>query len=280
MKTLRLLSTDIFRPVEAVHFTRAVLSKKPIRALHDHDYYELFWLHHGRARHLINGMKEVLTEGDLVFIRPGDAHALQGMAEETHLVNVAFPTALIDAIAKRHDLTGRFFWSGAPQADTAHRDIRQLADLSRAALKLETGIRSALAAEAFLLPILSELLGNTGPIPDSVPDWLARACRAAHAQPVFRGGSAGLVREAGRAHAHVSRMMRRYFGETPSDYVNRIRMAHAATVLTGTSEAIAEIAINCGLPNLSHFHRLFRAQHGMPPAEYRRRFQKNVIQPI
>lgn len=280
MKPLRILSCDIFRPGDAVHFTRAVLSKKPIRAVHDHDFFEIFWLHHGRARHLINGVKETLTEGDLIFIRPGDAHALQGMGEETHLVNIAFPASLIDSIAVRHDLRGRFFWAGSTQPDKAHRDIRQLADLSRAALRLETGNRSALAAEAFLLPILADLQGNSSPLPETVPDWLARACKAAHEQPVFHDGAAGLARVAGRAHAHVSRMMQRHFAETPSEYVNRIRMAHAAMALTGTSDPLNEIAAECGVPNLSHFHRLFRTHHGLTPAEYRRKFQKNAIQPV
>lgn len=280
MKTTRLLSSDIFQPGASVHFTRAVLSKKPIRAVHDHDYYEVFWLHHGRARHQISAEREVLTEGDMVFIRPSDAHALQGMGEETHLVNVAFPAPLIDAVAKRHDLEGRFFWSATTEPVKVHRDIRQLAELSRAALRLENSVRSALAAEAFLLPILDNLQGRSVPVSPTVPVWLAEACAAAHEPPVFRDGSAGLVRVADRAHAHVSRMMQRYFNETPSDYVNRIRMEHAAVALTGTSDPIAEIAAECGLPNLSHFHRLFRGQHGVPPAEYRRKFQKNVIQPI
>ncbi|MGB5558212.1 MAG: AraC family transcriptional regulator [Paracoccaceae bacterium] len=280
MQTKRLLSSEIFQPGSAVHFTRAVLSKKPIRLVHDHDFHEVFWLHHGRARHLINGAREVLSEGNMVFIRPTDSHGLQGMGEETHLVNIAFPAPLIDAIAARHGLGGRFFWSGAAQPVQVHRDIRQLAELSRAAMRLETGVRSVLAAEAFLLPLLSELQGSAGPLPENLPDWLARACAAAHDPAVFRDGSAGLVRVAGRAHAHVSRTMQRYFGETPSDYVNRIRMSHAAMALTGTSDPLAEIAAECGLPNLSHFHRLFRAQHGLPPAEYRRKFQKNVIQPI
>ncbi len=280
MDKKRLFSDEIFRPGESVHFTRAVLSRRPIRSIHDHDFYEVFWLHHGRARHLINGAREVLTEGDMVFIRPADSHALQGLGEETHLVNIAFPAALIDSIADRHDLGGRFFWSQGAAPDKARRDIRQLADLSRAALRLETGHRSALAAEAFLLPVLSDLEGNAAPLPEALPDWLAQACVAAYEPSVFRDGAAGLARSAGRAHAHVSRMMQRYLSETPSDYVNRIRMTHAATALTGTSDPLAEIAAEVGLPNLSHFHRLFRAQHGLTPAEYRRRFQKNAIQPI
>ena len=280
MEKLRLHQNEIFQPGESLHFTRAVLSKKPIRRVHDHDFYEVFWLHHGRARHLINGIKDVLSEGDMVFIRPADSHALQGMGEETHLVNIAFPAPLIDAIAARHDLQGQFFWAGTAASAKEHRDSRQLADMSRAALRLETGVRSQLAAEAFLLPLLADLQGKAGLMQDDLPDWLARACAAAYDPSVFSEGSAGLVRVAGRAHAHVSRTMQRYFGETPSDYVNRIRMAHAAMALTGTSDPLPEIAAECGLPNLSHFHRLFREQHGLTPAEYRRRFQKNAIQPI
>ncbi len=280
MQKRRLHSSEIFQPGEAVHFTRAVLSKRPIRLIHDHDFPEVFWLQHGRARHLVNGARDLLREGDLVFIRPSDSHGLQGLDDQTHLVNIAFAPALIEAIGTRHDMSGRFFWSAASTPETAHRDIRQLADLSRAALRLETGPRDALAAEAFLLPLLSELQGRAGPLPEALPDWLARACAAAHEPEVFRDGAAGLARMSGRAHAHVSRTMQRHFGETPSDYVNRIRMDHAARALTGSSDPLAEIATEIGLPNLSHFHRLFRTRFGMTPADYRRRHQKNAIQPV
>ena len=280
MQRTTLHSSDIFRPGEAVHFTRAVLSKKPVRLVHDHDFHELFWVQHGRARHHVNGAKESLTEGDLVFIRASDSHALQGVGDETHLVNIAFAADLVTAIGKRHALEGRFFWSGADKPETLHRDMRALAELSRAALRLETGVRSALAAEAFLLPLLAELQGTAGRLTAGLPDWLARACAAAHDPAVFRDGAAGLAQVTGRTHAHVSRSMQRYLQQTPSDYVNDIRMDHAARALTGTSDPLAEIAADCGLPNLSHFHRLFRDRHGMTPADYRRTYQKNAIQPI
>lgn len=280
MQTRTLRANQIFQPGEAFHFTRTVLSRDPIRALHNHDYYELFWLQHGRAKHLINDTRQKLTEGDMLFIRPADCHGLQGQGDETHLVNIVFPAKLIAAIFERHPLNQRFFWANATLPAQVRRNSRQLADLSHRALQLEAGPRTALSAEAFLLALLAELANQAPQLPGDVPDWLVSACTAAHQPEVFRQGAAGLVQASGRAHAHVSRTFQRYFSETPSDYVNRIRMEYAARALTGSSDDLAQIATDCGVSNLSHFHRLFRDHHGTTPNQFRRQFQKNVVQII
>jgi AraC family cel operon transcriptional repressor len=83
----------------------------------------------------------------------------------------------------------------------------------------------------------------------------------------------------GKAHPHVSRMMRKHLGETPSDYINRIRMTHAARALTTDGDAVSLIATDCGIPNMSHFHKLFRQAHGLTPLQYRQKYQRHVVQP-
>ena len=145
---------------------------------------------------------------------------------------------------------------------------------------METGRRSALRAEAFLLGVLSELTDSVPDLPDATPDWLVRACAAAASPEVFRDGAAGFVRVAGRQHAHVSRVCRDILGVTPTDYVNGIRMEHAARCLAGGSDRLEAIARECGFENLSHFHRLFKARYGMTPKAWRDRYQKSVVDPI
>lgn len=277
---LTIHAKNLFRPGDALHFTRTVLSRAPIRQIHNHDYFELFWLQHGRALHVVNDVRQNLSEGDLVFVRPTDCHGIQGKGEETHVVNIAFPCALIDAIAQRHELTGRFFWHDAPLPHQVHRNIRELAMLSGRAVQIENAPKTALAAEAFLLTLLQELQGPARDVPDDLPDWLATALIRAHERDVFRQGAAGLVRLSGRGHAHVSRSCQRYLGMTPSDYVNSIRIAQAARDLIGSSDSVADIANDCGIANLSHFHRLFRQAHGVTPSQFRKTYQKNVVQPI
>ena len=105
------------------------------------------------------------------------------------------------------------------------------------------------------------------------------ACRAAQDPAVFRQGAAGFVRLTGRAHPHVSRTARRYLGQSPSEFINALRMDFAARRLSGTEDPLPEIAADCGIPNLSHFHKLFRAHHGETPHQFRKRFQRNLVQP-
>jgi AraC family cel operon transcriptional repressor len=46
-------------------------------------------------------------------------------------------------------------------------------------------------------------------------------------------------------------------------------MEFAARELRVTSRPIADIALDCGLNNLSHFYSLFRSAHGQTPRAYR-----------
>jgi len=265
---------------QLVHLARAGLSRKRPGGLHGHDFHELFWVQNGAVRHHLPDGREDLIEGDLRFLRPGDSHALQGRGEAAIIVSLTFHPELVGAIGGRHPaLAGLLFWSAEPRPAAVHCDPRQMAEVNQAALRLEASARSALDAEAFLLPLAARLADQGPRLPQATPDWLVAACEAARDPRVFRDGAAGFVRIAGKAHPHVSRMMRRYSGQTPSDYVNSQRMAFAARRLAGTTDPLAEIAADCGIPNLSHFHKLFRAHNGMTPHAYRRANQQDVLQP-
>ena len=278
MDRITLHHADILRPGRVVHLARASLDRARPKALHNHDFFELLWVQNGRVRHHLPDRTDDLTEGDLLCLGPTHAHALQGRGEAAMVVSLVLHPDLMATILARHpDLADHLFWANAPVR--LHRDSHALATLNHAALRLERSALGPLDAEAFLLPLIADLSDDTLKVPDDAPTWLTDACIAAQRPEVYRDGAAGFVRIAGRAHPHVSRTARRFLGQSPSEYVNAIRMAHAARQLSGSAEPLAEIAADCGIPNLSHFHRLFRARHGQTPAQYRQRFQRNVVQP-
>lgn len=273
LMTQTLRHKDILLPGTMIHLARATLTTARPKTLHEHDYFEVFWVQNGMVRHHSRTGAEWLNEGDLILVAPGQAHAMQGKGDHAMIVSISIHPHVIKGLTKRH----KDIW---PVSDTPYktfRDIRQLSTLNHAALTLETSPCTALAAEAFLLPLLSEL--QSKPVAENAPDWLARALTAAQTAPVFQEGAAGLVAQTGRAHAHVSRTMRKITGQSPSEYINSIRMSHAARALTTDDEPVSEIAASCGIPNMAHFHKLFRAHHGMTPLQYRQQFQRNVVQP-
>ena len=42
--------------------------------LHDHPFFEIFYIVDGSLRHTLNGVTETLTTGDVYFLNPEDAH--------------------------------------------------------------------------------------------------------------------------------------------------------------------------------------------------------------
>jgi hypothetical protein len=63
----------------------------PSYADHRHNAYEFFFVARGRASHRINGKKEELREGDLVFLNLGTSHAFEVADGDTfEIINVIF----------------------------------------------------------------------------------------------------------------------------------------------------------------------------------------------
>ena len=138
-------------------------------------------------------------------------------------------------------------------------------------LTLQTSHRSLTRIELFLLSVMTHVLDAAEVVDDRAPPWLLAACRAAREPRIFRKGAEGFLTAAGRSHEHVCRQTRRYLGLSPTQYVNRLRIQHAAMLLAGTERALPEVAADCGFENLSYFHRLFRDQYGTTPRSYRMR---------
>jgi AraC family cel operon transcriptional repressor len=269
-------------PDEAFHFARKEVPAHPPLLEHSHDFYELLMIERGAVHHRINGLEERLEAGTLVFLRPSDRHALQAAdALPAGILNVMFRAGTAAHLGARYgdEVGGRFFWSDRPLPVTLHLAGPQRERAVNAMLNLQTSHRSLARIEHFLLSVMTHVLDTSAIVEDRAPAWLIRACRAVREPRVFRQGAEGFRAVAGRSQEHVCRQTRRHLGLSPTQYVNRIRIQHAAMMLAGTDRDIAGIARDCGFENLSYFHRLFRHQYGTTPRGYRQRHRSDAVAP-
>ena len=269
---LELRHEQILTNGEMVHFARTALTTARPDPLHSHNFYELFWVQNGCVRHHLPDGPVLMFEGDMALIPPNFPHGVQAKGDHCLVVSISIHPSVVDGlVARHHDL------DTYQTVRTASSDSRDLATLNGAALRLERSDRSVMATEAFLLSVLMSFQAvNIG---SDLPDWLSKAMSGAEHPEVFQNGSAGLVRLTGKAHAHVSRTMRSLTGQSPSEFINDVRMTYAARQLVTDTESIQDIAKQCGIPNMAHFHKLFRQRHGTSPLKYRQKFQRDVIQP-
>lgn len=73
----------------------------------------------------------------------------------------------------------------------------------------------------------------------------------------------------GRSPAHLTTALRQATGRTAQAWIIAGRMGEARRRLLSTDESIEEIAGRVGYADPTHFIRLFRRDHGMPPAAWR-----------
>ncbi|MEM1400490.1 MAG: helix-turn-helix transcriptional regulator, partial [Pseudomonadota bacterium] len=216
------------------------------------------------------------------FMRPSDVHAFCADRKVgCQIINVMFRMETADHLATRYSETigGRFF-----DADTALPELHTLgpARFARAvavAEQLQTAERSLARIEEFLLVLMNRVAHASSGVNASTPQWFAEACSAALSPEIFRRGAPGLVEAAGRSHEHVCRTCKAVTGFTPSEYVNRIRIEHAAQLLRSTEVSVEDIIDGCGFENVSYFYRLFRRQIGVTPRAYRLANDRDPFQP-
>jgi len=80
-----------------------------------------------------------------------------------------------------------------------------------------------------------------------------------------------MVELSGRSQEHLTRSFSRYYGMTPSEYVNLLRLQAVAWKLQNTDDKVIDIVYHYGFNNISYFNRLFRARYHQTPLEYRQR---------
>ena len=85
---------------------------------------------------------------------------------------------------------------------------------------------------------------------------------------------AEMAEMAGLSSTHFNRRFQELLRCTPSEYLRMIRVQAGCRMLSGSSQPIAEIAVETGFTDQSHFTRSFQKGAGMTPRAYRLRFQK------
>lgn len=78
----------------------------------------------------------------------------------------------------------------------------------------------------------------------------------------------------GVTRRRASEIFRWHYGVSPRDYRQRVRLEQARALLTRTQMPIVDVADAVGFESLSAFYRFFRAQTGLPPAAYRKKFTR------
>jgi AraC-like DNA-binding protein len=77
-----------------------------------------------------------------------------------------------------------------------------------------------------------------------------------------------LAEEAGVSEVYLRRMFKERYGQTPSEHIVSVRLAHARALMSDPVLSLEECALQSGFSSSSGFYQTFRQICGMSPTEY------------
>ncbi len=87
---------------------------------------------------------------------------------------------------------------------------------------------------------------------------------------------ADLSRDIGFSRSYVYKLFDRYLKMPPAEYLKKYRLSRACELLRNSELSIEQIAFSCGYCDRYYFTRVFTAEIGIPPAEFRANAERGL----
>jgi AraC-like DNA-binding protein/mannose-6-phosphate isomerase-like protein (cupin superfamily) len=82
-----------------------------------------------------------------------------------------------------------------------------------------------------------------------------------------------MAEASGLSRYHFTRQFKEIVGETPVQYINKIRIQRARELLQNTKNNLEDISKRVGYSSPNYFNKVFRSIVGMTPGDYRKQHQ-------
>lgn len=222
----------------------------------------------GTFEHLSDGCSRTAVPGSLVFANKGAEFACRHQGEEgNRRIVVFFSEELLGPLATDLCLDApRFQAASAPPSRLTPRVAGLLLKIAQGAVDSDD---AAVAVAHFGLSASGPFRADRASDVDTrrVLDAV-RYVNAHFAEPCPLDTLAAV---AGMNRFRFAKRFRAVTGETANQYVINRRLSAAATLLVSTRTPIAEVALEVGFNDISHFDACFRSAFGCAPRMWRRR---------
>lgn len=237
----------------------------------EHHAFSVTLVERGTLRYRTRAGSAVLSPGWLMLGNRGEGYVCSheesdGTGDDCVMLSISAPV-LEDAFSALGHRASRLGFNRASLPPSP----RVFALLSSLLVGGDEGFALEETALAVIGNVQSAL--NDGAAPVSVQRQDERAIEAAHYiadrsdAPLTLDDVAASV---GVSAFHLMRIFRRAIGVTPHQYLMRLRLLQAITLLRDTERPITQVAYDVGWSDLSNFTRTFRRDVGCSPGEFRR----------
>jgi AraC-like DNA-binding protein len=216
----------------------------------------------GRGTVIINGREFQIKAGDCYFLLPGDTVIHTADDVEPRCGYWCFFDGIsIGEILKRGGITSETPFA-PPECFEPVREILKAMYLGRNDSDNGAEMRRA----ALIYSILGELLRCEKSSDKNI--WVKRAVGIMETRYCERVTVSSIAREVGLDRCYFASLFKDHTGISQSEYLERVRINKACSLLKEGGHSVSEIAEAVGMDG-KNFSRVFKRKMGIAPLEYR-----------
>ena len=267
---------------------------KYTNTVHWHDHFEMEIVDKGKALHVVNGDTYAIGEHDAYLVTPADIHTLHPFSEEESYVditNIGFNEAVISEgiFNELMKMNGPLH---ATLSDEVYQSFQYIIGLVKKENTATEGSqnRQRMLCNYLVLKFM-ELHNSQTHIRQNEP---VERAQSGHKNYMYINKAISYIKYnfrnpklTTRKVAHALFLTPNYFGEmfykhmniTCLDYIRKLKLNFAISLLQQSNITISEIAEKSGYTNTSYFIKEFKNEFGMTPQIYRNQMKDSASEP-
>lgn len=254
-------------------------------AFHSHDFFEFFYMPDGVCKIEIPNKQIILKEEDICLIPPGMSHKISLYSDGilvSLLIKRDYFINSFNSFLTEHNLMSAFFTQGLYMKNEnsyllfhtyGDENIRRM--LETILLEYITNKKYCyLLMDSFLSSALNFLLRDHIDRAEYETNILNQAPLIAEIQMYLQENIQTATLKSVAAHfnysiAYLSRLIRMKANSSFSDMLKAERIRRACSLIANTNLSITKIAALIGYDSQRQFNRMFKAEIGCTPSDYR-----------
>lgn len=249
---------------------------------HGHTFWEFTFLLKGTADNFVNGKTYPMKRGDLILLGPNDRHHYRLTGTSIWEQNsYSHRDLYIDAenMEKICDALGQNLYRKLlerTEPKILHLSEENLLLLDKRLRRLSLADPEHITEEertiqyataAYILGLFSEQESSNE---KNYPAWLISLMAEIKRPEIFCGDLIDIVKLSNFSHEHLCREFKKYTHITLLEYMTKLRMEYALSLVENTDYDILNISNIVGYNSLSHFIRKFQQYYGQSPGKLRK----------
>ncbi|WP_124067546.1 AraC family transcriptional regulator [Clostridium sp. E02] len=257
--------------------------------IHEHQFYELFYIYSGTCMNTIHGKKSIYSTGDLCIIPPKTKHSI-AVFDDSVIINVmikssTFHRTFFELFTNNNVLSQFFFHTLYEKAENNYLLFHTGSDIVIRSLIEEIYVEyydhekySNSLLDSYLMTFWVMLLRHHENHMESflitTHQNLALMDILNYFQTNFMDISLSSAAEHfGFSVPHFSKLVKDNTGQTFVQLIRNLRIEKACRALKTTELSISSICEIVGYANPEHFNRIFKESFHMTPGEYRKNYK-------